>query len=344
MIVANPHAHARHPVPLSPPGPERALTFPLFQRPGTIVFLDDDPDYLEMLALVLPRQWHVRLFARPQDCIAKLREEPPFWEADAWHQQQMVDQWRAGRALVPQILEYWSRSTERYALSRVCVVDFSMPEMDGLQVLSQLGDWAGARVLLTGQADEQVAVKAFNGGLIEQFIAKQMPDVSRHLVQVLSRLMNTAHPRHAQTWRGTLKPEHHALLRDQSVADALADFTARRWVEHVVIGDPFGVLGMDAGGAAAWLQLETPTGLPALAEVAQQAGVDAAGLDDIRAGRRLANVELAATLQRPVELAEAFPVGVRGQLHGAVFNVRQDAGEAGYTRWLARQPRRHVES
>ena len=29
------------------------MTFPLFHRPGTVVFLDDDPDYLEMLALVL---------------------------------------------------------------------------------------------------------------------------------------------------------------------------------------------------------------------------------------------------------------------------------------------------
>ena len=319
------------------------MTFPLFQRPGTIVLLDDDRDYLEMLALVLPRQWHARLFLHPHDCIRKLREEPPFWEADAWHQQQMVDQWRAGRALVPQILEYWSRSTERYALTRVCVVDYSMPEMDGLQVLSQLGEWAGARVLLTGQADEQVAVKAFNGGLIEQFIAKQMPDVTRHLVQVLQRLMGSAHARHAQTWRATLRPEHHALLRDQSVADALADFTGRRWVEHVCIGDPFGVIGMDAGGAIGWLQLETPQGLPALAEVAQQAGVDAAGLDAIRAGRQLANVELAATLGQPVQLASSFTIGVREQLLGAVFDIRTDGGEAGYTRWLARQPRRHVE-
>jgi len=198
-------------------------------------------------------------------------------------------------------------------------------------------------VLLTGQADEQVAVKAFNGGLIEQFIAKQMPDVTRHLVQVLQRLMASAHARHAQTWRATLRPEHHALLRDQSVADALADFAGRRWVEHVCIGDPFGVIGMDAGGAIGWLQLETPQGLPALAEVAQQAGVDAEGLDAIRAGRQLANVELAAVLGQPVQRAEAFTIGVREQLLGAMFDVRTDGGEAGYTRWLARQPRRHVE-
>lgn len=320
------------------------MTFPLFQRPGTVVFLDDDPDYLEMLALVLPRQWHVRLFSRPRDCLEKLRAEPPAWEADAWQQQQIVDHWRAGKPLVPQILQYWAQSPDRYALTRVCVVDFSMPEMDGLQVLSELSEWSGARVLLTGQADEQVAVNAFNRGLIEQFIAKQMPDMSRHLVNVMQRLLATPHPRHAQTWRATLKPEHSAVLRDLTVAAELAEFAARRWVEHVVIGEPFGILGMDAAGYASWLQLESPAGLPALAEVAVQAGLDAQAVDDIRHGRRLANVELGAAMQAPVELAEAFTLGGQQQLLAAHFPLTQEPGDAGYTRWLARQPRRQVES
>ncbi|MBA2962525.1 MULTISPECIES: response regulator [Ramlibacter] len=319
------------------------MSFPLFHRPGTVVFLDDDPDYLEMLALVLPRQWHVRLFARPTDCIAKLREEPPFWEADAWNQQQLVDHWRAGRPLVPQILDYWARSTERYALSRACVVDFSMPGMDGLQVLSELQDWSGARVLLTGQADEQVAVDAFNRGLIEQFIAKQMPEMSRHLVQVVQRLMTTPHPRHAQTWRATLRPEHHALLRDAAVAQELGALASRRWVEHVVIGEPFGVLGLDAAGFASWLQLETPAALPALAEMAESARLPADAVEDIRAGRKLANLELASGLQRAPELGDAFPIG-GPQLLGALFPIDgTGGGDAGYTRWLARQPRRQVD-
>jgi len=319
------------------------MSFPLFQRPGTIVFLDDDPDYLEMLALVLPRNWHVRLLASPRRCIESLRAEPPAWEADAWQQQQMVDQWRAGKPLVPQILAYWGQATERYALTRVCVVDFSMPEMDGLQVLSELADWPGARVLLTGQADEQVAVNAFNRGLIEQFIAKQMPDMSRHLVQVMQRLLATPHPRHAQTWRATLKPEHNTVLRDLTVAHELSEFAARRWVEHVVIGEPFGVLGMDGAGYVSWLQLESRAGLPALAEVAVQAGLDAAAVEDIRAGRKLANVELGTALQRPAELAEAFVLGSHQQLLAAHFPVTQEPGEAGFARWLARQPRRQVE-
>lgn len=324
------------------------MSFPLFHRPGTVVFLDDDPDYLEMLALVLPRHWHLRLFMRPTDCIAHLLQEPPFWEADAWNQQQLIALWREGKPLIPQVLAYWSRYTERYALSRVCVVDFSMPGMDGLQVLAELGDWPGSRVLLTGQADEQVAVRAFNRGLIDQFIPKQTQDISRRLVEAVEHLLFTSHARHAQIWRSTLTQEQNTLLRATGVDNWLAAFCAKNFVEHVVIGAPFGVLGMDAAGKITWLQLETRQGLAAMAELAVVAGVPAAGVDEIRSGAKLADVELRQALSsmQPPSLVDAFAVGEGTGLLGALFPVESPTGpdpDNSYSKWLARQPKRRVQ-
>lgn len=323
------------------------MNFPLFHRPGTLAFLDDDPDYLEMLALLLPQHWHVKLFLRPQDCIAELQREPPFWEADAWAQQQQVDLWRAGKPLIPQVLDYWSRSTERYSLARICVVDYSMPGMDGLEVLSELRDWPGARVLLTGQADEQIAVQAFNGGLIDQFIAKQAPDLSHRLTDAIERLLATPHGRHVQTWRATLTPQQSALLRDPGVARDLLRITAPLWVEHVVLGAPFGVLGLDAMGSASWLQLETPDGLEAHAELGQLEGLPRGDLADIRQGRRLSNLELRQALgsTRPPELGDALAIGPSRNLLCSLFAI--DPAHApdpasSYSRWLARQERRTV--
>ncbi|TFY98949.1 response regulator [Ramlibacter humi] len=319
------------------------MNFPLFNRPGTIVFLDDDPDYLEMLSLMVPRKWYARLFTQPRECIAALQSEVPFWEADAWTQQQLVDQWRAGKPLVPQILDYWSRQTERFALTRLFVVDFSMPGMDGLQVLGELIDWPGARVLLTGQADDQVAINAFNAGLIEQFVPKQTADISRHFIEVAERLLATPHTQHAQTWRATLNPDQLAFVRDPGVSRDLARLAASRWVEHVLIGDPFGILGLDAAGSASWLQLEPTAGLHALGEIAQFEGMDAATVADIRAGRKLANLEVAQSLRLAPSLGDATPLGSKGALLGAFFSLETGpSGDAGYARWLARQPRRRI--
>ena len=74
------------------------MSFALYRRPGGVVFLDDDPDYLEMLAVVMPPDWYTRFFLRPVDCINALQQEPPRWEADAWQQQEIINRWREGAA------------------------------------------------------------------------------------------------------------------------------------------------------------------------------------------------------------------------------------------------------
>jgi hypothetical protein len=246
---------------------------------------------------------------------------------------------------VPQVLEYWARHTERFSLSRVCVVDYSMPEIDGLQALAEIGDWPGSRVLLTGQADDQVAIDAFNAGLIQQFIPKQTADIGARLMEVVERLQATPHPAHAQTWRATLKPEHTTLLRDAAVARELGAVAARHWVEHVVIGDPFGVLGLDAAGSPSWLQLETQAGLPALAELTQLEGMDAAVVADVRAGRKLVNLEVSQSLRQRPQVADAVALDAGRTVFGAWFPLEASGlGDAGYSRWLARQPERRISS
>lgn len=324
------------------------MSFHLYRRPGSVVFLDDDPDYLEMLAMVLPRHWNVRLHLRPGRCIHSLLRELPLWEIDAWNQQLLVDQWRQGKPLIPQILGYWARSPNRYALTRVCVVDFSMPGMDGLQVLGELAEWQGARILLTGQADEQVAVRAFNRGLIDQFIPKHLPDIAKRLVGALELLLATPNARHAQIWRATFRPEQHELLRPAHVQQALHEFATARWVEHVAIGEPFGILGIDEEGQPSWLQLETREGLAALAELAELEGVDAQGIADIRAGRKLVNLELRQSLglQAPCELIPAFSPAQDASLLAALFPLPPTVFSTpitSYRDWLSAQESRHVE-
>lgn len=320
------------------------MSLSLFRRPGSVVFLDDDPSYLDMLALTLPTRWHVDLFLRPRACLDHLLQEPARWETDAWAQQQIINRWREGSPLIPQILRYWTTETQRHDLTRVCVFDYAMPGMNGLQALGELVDWSGARMLLTGQADEQIAIDAFNQGLIDRFIPKQTPDISRRLVDAAQQLLDTPDARHAQTWRATLTPAQHALLREPAVATDLARRVRALFVEHVVVGDPFGILGLDAEGRASWLQLEPVAGLPELAELAASQDVPVAAVADIRAGRQLIDLELQQAVGEgaPARLAPAFAVG-GGTLLGALFAVDSPASvcqQRSYAAWLAsRGPR-----
>ncbi|OGB01384.1 MAG: response regulator receiver protein [Burkholderiales bacterium RIFCSPHIGHO2_12_FULL_61_11] len=307
------------------------MSFALYRRPGGVIFLDDDRDYLEMLAEVMPLGWYVRLFLRPVACIDLMLREPPQWEADAWIQQEIIKRWREGASLIPQILQYWREDgSARFALTRVCVVDYSMPAMSGLRALSELTGWSGSRILLTGRADEQLAVSAFNRGLIDQFIPKQSPEIRLRLTDAIQSLRQLPDARHQQIWRATLTREQHALLCEPAIAQALENLSIRQgWIEHVVIGAPFGVLALDPKGGVSWLQLEPAEKLRELAEMAESQGWNASTVQDIRAGKRLLDLELQLALgsAQQAQPRQAFAMDDEpARLYASLFSVPDDLG------------------
>ncbi len=302
------------------------MTFPLYRRPGGVIFLDDDPDYLQMLAEVMPAGWYVRLLMSPLSCIEVLVAETALQEADAWQQQDIIKRWRDGAPLIAGILNYWQQgASARFGLTEVCVVDYAMPAMSGLQVVGELQAWPGARVLLTGRVEEQLAISAFNRGLIDKFVPKQVSDLRLRLTEAIGSLLERPRERYQQIWRATLSREQHAWLGDATLAAQLRALAEREgWIEHVVIGAPFGVLGLDRDGCASWLQLESEASLSELAEMARSAGWDSQAVQGIRAGLALVDVEVGLALgdvHQP-QLQAAFRLGSSGNaLYAALFRL-----------------------
>lgn len=307
------------------------MSFPLYKRPGGVIFLDDDPDYLQMLAEVMPGGWYVRLLMSPLTCIETLLAETALQEADVWQQQDIIKRWREGAPLIAGILNYWQQgASTRFGLTEVCVVDYAMPAMSGLQVVGELKSWPGARVLLTGRVEEQLAISAFNRGLIDKFVPKQTPDLRLRLTEAIGSLLERPHERHQQIWRATLSREQHAWLGDAALAAQLQALAEREgWIEHVVIGAPFGVLALDREGRASWLQLESEASLPDLADMAQSAGWDSQAVQGIRAGLVLVDLEIGLSpggAHQP-QLQPTFRLGPTGHaLYAALFRLESWRG------------------
>ena len=302
-------------------------TLPLFHRSGSTVFVDDDPDYLEMLGLVLPAHWQVQLFAHPGKFLQHMTGETARWEADAALQLQMIDQGRQGQFMAPQILRYWALNLQRYTLIKTCVIDYAMPGINGMQVLDALVDWPGSRVLLTGQADDQMAIGAFNRGLIDQYIPKHAEDIGLQLTSKLRALHQAAHARLNGMWRSTLTSAQYAWLQLPSVTETLRHHSDTHWVEHVVLSNPFGLLGVDAAGCCHWLQLEPADRLGELAELAATAGLGPAVCEQILTGQRLPAIEMHQQLglTGPVPLGQAVRIDREGLLLGAHFLLPAEA-------------------
>jgi CheY-like chemotaxis protein len=304
------------------------MRFPLYQRPNALVFLDDDASYLEMLALVMPRNWCVRLYTHVDDCIEYLRQERGLWEADVWSHQHIANNSRTGMSPIRQILSYWTNDTHRYGLTKIFIVDFSMPAITGLEVLNALPEWPPSRLLLTGKADEFIAISAFNQGLIDMFVPKQQPDVGKHLTGMLSNQNSKPLDSYEGIWRSLLKKEQHDVLQESSIQlHLLKLIQEKEWVEYVVVSAPFGILGLDKHAQAQWLQLELHNDLGVAVDLAQSTGQSTATVQKIRDGTHLLNTELLMALDSTddVTMNPAFKIGDYENLIGAYFTVSQGA-------------------
>lgn len=290
---------------------------PLYHRSGTVALLDDDPDFVDMLGAALPKGWRVRTFLSPSSCLDYLQQQPPHWEADFWAQQEIISQWRTGVPLVPLVLRYWATNPSRVDLTKVLILDYLMPARDGLDTLRDLADWPGHRVLMTGAFDERLAVDAFNSGLIDQFIVKQSPSLRGALVDMVDGLLARPNQRHHQIWSAALQPRQLQLLQRSDVADELSAFLPSSFTEWVVLGEPFGVLGLDSRGGVHWVQLEPGRHLGELAELAREAGLAPADVAEIRAGRKLTNLEVRRTLG--MHGGDLLPARQVGDEHGVLF-------------------------
>ncbi len=323
------------------------MKFPLYHRPSSLVFLDDETPYLEMLAIVLPSDWCIRFHTRMRDYLAQIHAQAKAWEEDVVQHQEIINQWYAGKALPSLVLNYWRANDQRYGLPSIAVVDYAMPAANGLEVLKMSPPWPPYRVLLTGKADEHTAVAAFNEGLIDRFVTKQAPDLVQQLISALRHHYNAPMDFHEGIWRNALRRSQTQALQDRAVQEAITDWLKRHaCVEYVVLPEPFGLLALDASGYAHWLQFEMHKDLSAAVDLASAAGHDTQTLAAIAQGQLLSDAEWLQALgsSDAPQSAPTMALGTGGHLIAAHF-PQKNLGTIGlgHRAFLASLPERGVD-
>jgi CheY-like chemotaxis protein len=323
------------------------MKFPLYHRPSALVFLDDETPYLEMLAMVLPREWCIRFHTRTRDYLAQIRAQAQQWEDDIAHHQEIINQWYKGKPLPGLMLDYWRLQNQRYGLPSIAVVDYAMPAANGLEVLKVSPPWPPHRVLLTGKADEHTAVAAFNDGLIDRYVTKQTPDLVQQLISALRQQYGAPLDFHEGVWRNVVRRSQQLALQDRAVQLALAEWLKQHHcVEYVIFPEPFGLLALDNMGHAHWLQLEMYKDLAAAVDLAKVAGHDDITLSAIAKGQMLSDAEWlqAVGTRRAAKSARALALGTGGHLLAAHF-PQADLGPIGlgHQAFIANLPKRGVD-
>jgi CheY-like chemotaxis protein len=163
---------------------------PPVSYPASVVFVDDNESYLNALRRFFPDISTNLFFTRPQTALAYIRKHArenslAFAPASAGLTEtgleRLVER-SAERDIVAQ--------DSRFAEVAAVVVDYDMPGLSGVEFLSSISHLRCAKVLLTGVADETVAVKAFNAGIVDLYLRKSDAGSASRLVNFLKDARN----------------------------------------------------------------------------------------------------------------------------------------------------------
>ncbi len=213
----------------------------LFQHPTTTVYIDDSTAFLYSITLGVDHQ-PFRSFSEPfagLDYVERFARNYEFDSSKLNIQEAYKKIGQNFGYLTQQKLE----NSARFAEPSVVVVDYSMPQLNGLDLCSRIQNPYIKKVLLTGVADEKIAIKALNSQLIDFYISKSEASLSQELHRIISHLRD----RYFQDIYGWTKDvrlrDHVPYLYNSDFADFFEDISEQlNIVEHYPLEEPWGFL------------------------------------------------------------------------------------------------------
>jgi CheY-like chemotaxis protein len=269
--------------------PDRTI-FPYF-HPTTVFFVDDNTNFLNSLDLHLPAGMAYHMFAAPAEAIARLNaggeREPLYLRCLSRVPGRSADGTvvRLDMALIEQEVA----NPDRFREVSVAVVDYAMPSVDGLEFCKRIANPRVKKILLTGVADEKVAVRAFNEGIIDRFIMKSQPDAIEVLKRSIGELQRRYFADISAMLANSLFLARKEFLDDAVFQDLFAQLVERHgFVEYYLVDQPSGFLLLRGDGSLNRLVVLSERELNEQLAFARSHGVPRGFLDDLADGRSIA--------------------------------------------------------
>jgi len=186
-------------------------------HPTTLVMIDDQQTVLKNLIrqLNIQKSPH-KTFSLPHQGLEFINNDT--YRKNLANRLTVIDEGRVFPDSVsfdPLIFLKESQQPERYSQISVLIIDYEMPGMNGLELCRQIDNPHIKKILLTGVADEALAIEAFNTGLIHQYIRKHDPEFVQKLIQ-------TVHDAQQEYFHDLLKVLLE-ILHKRDISTALTD-------------------------------------------------------------------------------------------------------------------------
>ncbi len=250
------------------------MSLPIYHHPSLTVLIDDSDSFLKSLSFQLDPALASKAFHDTGAAIDWLdgqrrAEQAPNSQLHASYDTYPNSHEECNVAFDIDQIHRISFQRKRFMTPSVLVVDYSMPQMNGVQLCEALRHLPCKKILFTGVADEKVAVEAFNRGLIDRYIKKSDDDALDKLEAEIVALQREYFAARSDPLRDMLALHNYNFVSDPLFAEMVKGLIKEmRIVEHYVYSNPPGILMYDAEGQAQLMVVETEAGMNSHFEVA----------------------------------------------------------------------------
>lgn len=161
---------------------------PICYYPTISVFIDDEISFLEALKDRFQEQMPMQCFHDAKQAIGFIKSQQldKSYENFLSNSEDLFLQQKFNlniAAIYQQIFD-----KDRYHKISVLVLDYTLPNLTGLDIAKQFENNHFKKILLTGDADEEIAIHAFNQGLINRYLKKASSKLTSKLEEYLNAL------------------------------------------------------------------------------------------------------------------------------------------------------------
>lgn len=251
------------------------ITLPVYQHPTLVVLVDDSRSLIESLEFQMNPMIAMKSFQDPHEAVGWLQAaqgvgQGKFLPIRVGYDQEVPSFERRTISLDVDGVYRIAFDARRFYASAVVVVDYAMPQMSGLDFCRALKGLPCKKILFTGEADEMVAVDAFNKGLIDRYLKKSDAQVLDRLELEIAALECAYFVERSGTLKDLLVKHAYSFLSDTVFASLINELMRKHgFVESYLFPHPTGMLFLDANGKATLMVVETKASLIAHLECAQ---------------------------------------------------------------------------
>lgn len=315
---------------------------PTFKIPSRVAFIDDEAMFLHSLLMGIPSRFAPTFHVCPKSLDVILNQAKEKFEIEQATLVKISEVQADGNVpVIPLALEYFANPA-RFDITTVLVADFHMPAEGGVSICSRHAGSGLQRILLTGVADNEQAIEAFNRRAIDMFLPKQSLKLHEKLLEAIEtqQIVSTA-------FRGNALQRaipSNLIIRLASPAVCAAIQTLLKdlkVIEYMALGAPQGLLAVTHDGTALWIQLEDEQSMAGLLEGLDEKDWTANETTRVAERKAFVNQDIAAQLGQPAQMQPAIMISETPYFGAAVFQLEglpEHLVPARHAGWLDKLP------